>query len=394
MYKFLLIYFIFFLPFINASEIIKDTKKDILENTLKKELQDSKIQKDSWINPISVESTISKMKDMEENNTIKSKKILINLEQEIFKSGAILQTIKKGKNLINLSLLSNQEQKQQILYLIYKYVINLKIIEINIQKQTILIENKELEIEKKLDMYNNGLVDISELDESIIELSELKNSIEDLKIDKSSFINQLKSLSSKSYNEISLDNLLNISIDKYLEHNYAVEIKKLQVEDSKYESKITKSSYLPKIALYGSYGYDDTQNHDDNYYEYGLKISMPIDYNFNKNIQSAKLKSLIANSQFQDTKDEEKNSYKSIQEELKYLENKIQNTKTIAKRYENIQSLVFDLYQNSLKTKTDYTTISNRLKVVNMDIEILQLQKKRVFNQLFKNYKIIQKLEK
>jgi len=389
MKKFLLIFFIFFLSLINASEIIKKTKKDILENSLKKELEDSKLQKDSWINPISIEVTTSKLKDIGINNAIKTNKISINLEQEIFKSGAILETITKGKNLINLSVLSNKEQKQQILFLIYQYVINLRIIDLNLQKQIILIENKELEIEKKLDMYNNGLVDISELDESIIELSELKNSIENLKIDKSTFINELKNLSFKSYTEISLDSLSNISIDKYLEHNYIVEIKKLQVKDSKHESNITKSSYLPKIALYGTYGYGDIQNEaDDNYYEYGVKISMPLDYNFNKNIQSKKLKSLITSSQLQDIKDEEKNNYNLIQEKLKYFDNKIQNTKTIVKRYKNIQNLVFDLYQNSLNTKTDYITISNRLKVVNMDIKILQLQRKQIFNQLFKNYKI------
>jgi outer membrane protein TolC len=372
-----------------SQEIITDTKNEILQNNLNQSIEDAKLQKDSWINPAVIEVTDSKYKLPNTNTQLRTKKASINIEQEIFKSGAILQSISKGKNLETLSRLTYEKDKKEILFYIYANVISLNIIDLNLKKLQLLLENKELEADKKLDLYNNGLLDINELDETIIELSELKNSIEDLNIEKSKFIAQLKNISSKNYQEISLDILSNISMDQYLDKNLELETANLAMKDSKYDYGITKASYLPKASLYGSYGYEDMENQkNDDYYQYGLKISMPLDYNYKKSIQSAKYRSYVMNAQLKDKKNIEKNSYISIQENLTYLDKKIEHTKTILKRYESINELVFDMYQNLLKTKSDYTTISNRLKVINLDIKTLEFEKKYLFNELFKNTNI------
>jgi len=218
-----------FIVILPAQDIIKQSKKDILENSLKQSIEDSKLQKDSWINSATIEATLSKEKPVTIDEDVKSKKISINIEQEIFKSGAILKTISKGKNLETLSNLSYEKSKKELLFSIYTSVITLKIIDLNLQKQQLLIENKELEVNKKLDLYYNGLEDINELDESIIELSELKNLVEDLNIEKSNTIKELKTLSQKSYKEIPLDILSNITVDEYIKNNLELQVKNLKI---------------------------------------------------------------------------------------------------------------------------------------------------------------------
>jgi outer membrane protein TolC len=369
-----------------AEDIIKDTQKSILQNTLHKSLKESNIKKDSWINPLGIEATTSKSKAVGNKDSLSSNKVGINLEQEIFKSGAILSTIEKGKNLEKLSRVNYKKQKSILLSSIYGYVISLNTLDLKYKRAKLLIDNKDIEISKKLDYYNNGLIDISELDESVIELSELKNGIEDLKIEKAKLIKELKRLSSKEYKDISLLSLSNISASRYLNNNHNIESKKLELEDIKLDESITASSYLPKLSLYGTYGYDATQEQkNDDYYTYGLKLSIPLDYNSSKAKERAKLNKLIATSQLQDIKEYEQDSYNSANQNLGYIDNKIKNSKTILKRYNSIYSSVKNMYDNALKSKSDVITLQNRIKVVKLDINLLEYEKKSIYNSLFKN---------
>ena len=381
-----LILLCFILTSLNADTVLNDTQKYILEKKLEKSIEESHYKKDSWINPLYIEASKSKSKLAITDTSIKSDKISINIDQEIYKNGAILDTISKGKNLEKLSHLSYQQQRQFILFLIYNSVINLKKIDIEIQKLTFLIENKNIEIDTKQSLYENGIVDISELDQGVIALSNLKNSVQNLNIEKATLVKELKRYSFKKYHQIDLNTLNKISHNTYINNNINIYAQELLIKDTKYDKEITKASYLPKLSLYGSYGYDDTQyQKDDDFYAYGLKVTMPLDYNYNKSIKSSKLQHKIANLELNDIKEDEENFYKLKKEQLKYIEKKINNTQEIISRYKNIYETVNNLYQNSLKTKEDVTTIKNSINVVELDIKNLQLDKKLIFNHLFKN---------
>lgn len=381
-----LITILLFFSFLNAQEFLNSTKKELLKKELKKSIEESKLQKDSWIKELYIEATTSNTKSADTNNETKSNIISINLEQEIFKSGAILNTIKKGKNLEKLSYLEHLKQKQLLLWQVYEYVIYLKKLDIQKEKLNFLILNKNIQINKKQQLYKNGLADISELDESVIELSNLKNDLENLNIEKSKLLKEFINYSNKNYKQISLNILVKIPYESYIKNNLNINSQRLNIKDTNYDKKITTSSYLPKLSVYGQYGYDDTQEQKrDDFYTYGLKLNIPLDYNYKKNITISKLKEKIENLKMQELKVDEKAFYEQSSKQLEYINKKIKNSKEILKRYQNIYSLVEDMYKNFLKTKDDVDTIKNSIEVVKLDIKLLKLDKKNIFNGMFKN---------
>jgi hypothetical protein len=375
------------LIFVNSlysNEILNDTYNSILKKQKQKGDIESDYTKDSWINPLYIESSITKTKIIEDISQIKSKKISINIEQEIYKSGAIWDTIAKGKNEKVLNGLHYIQERKLLLSTIYEYVIKLKKIDLYLDKLSFLILNKNMEIDKRQNLYLNGLLDINNLDESIIELSDLKNEVQDLNIEKIIILKEFKNLSNKKYQGIKLNILNSTSLEQYMNNNTSVKLKELNLKSALLDNKIINSKFLPKLSIYGSYGYKETQDIDDDYYSYGLKLTLPFDYNSNKQKNIGKLSSSITKTQLYKTKDYEKEFYQYTLNHLKFLDEKINNSNEILSKYNSIYKTIKEMYQNDLQSKEDVLTMKNRLKSIDIDINILRLDKKLVLNKIFK----------
>jgi len=167
---------------LNAQNI-KDDKLETIQKQKEKSILESKLQKDSWINALDLSADYTKNKNVDSNKS-SSKKVYLNFNQDIFRSGGILYTIRKGKQ---QELLANEVYNNEITSLnidINSLVLEIKKIDLQIKKQDFLIQNKTLEVEKKQEQYLNSTIDIEELDTAVIEKNDLLNQIEDLKISK------------------------------------------------------------------------------------------------------------------------------------------------------------------------------------------------------------------
>jgi hypothetical protein len=370
---------------VQADEILNKTSSSILDLKKQKGKKQANINKDSWINPLNIEADISKSKSANSDQDIQTKKLSINFSQEIYKSGAIKATIKKGKleNYLNTSLVG--QEKKQLLSTLYGNVIDLKKIDLEIKKLYYLISNKKIEIAKNEASYTNGLLDITVLDESVIELSDLKNQKEDFSLQKIKILKEFQKHSDLNYKKISLDFLLEVDMKKFVSKNKNIEIKKLQLEQNRLDKTIVNGNYLPKVSLYGNGGYEknDLTNKGDDYYNYGLKVTMPFDYNGNKNKELSKLNTLLAKKELEQTKKYEKDFYTYTIQTLKFLDNKIINLDETIHRYQNLYKNVNALYESSLKTIEDVQIMENRVNSTKLNKQILQLDKKAILNQIY-----------
>lgn len=370
------------------AQSIKDNKLQEIEETKSKSTLESKLLKDSWINSINISADSTKSKSGDNKST--SNKIYLNFEQEIFKSGGILYTIQKAKLQKDLALQNYELSLNSLNIDIYKLVLELNKIDFQIEKQNYLIENKNLEIDKKQAQYINGVIDIEELDSAVIEKNNLQNQIEDLKTSKDEFIRQLKNLSTTSYKKIKPIVLEVINLEKYLEDNKALIIENINSKISKKDISITNSNYLPKLSLFSQIGYEDnnSSNINDDYYNYGIRLSIPLDYNMNKNRQISKINYNLSKIKSKIKKDNEINKYEASIKSLKRIDNKIKNSQKSIKNYENIYKLTQGLYEGLLKTKQDLLTIENRLKSSKLDINILNIDKQISIYELHRNIKM------
>lgn len=371
--------------FLNADEILNDNMKDIYDSKEQKAKTDADLVRDSWINPLKVELNYTKSKDTYISRDIMNKQASINLDQEIFKSGGIYSTIKKGGLLKTLNTQVVSQEKKSLLAIIYANTIMIKKIDLQIKKLAFDIKSKELTIKKKQQLYEHGLIDISDLDERIIELSRLINEVYNLKSEKFKLIKEFKYISDKSYESIDLSFLTLSSFDEFLERNIQIKVKELTYDTADADKNILYSSYLPKVSLFGNYSYNDTSlSTDKQYYQYGAKISMPIDYNSAKIVETARLKTHIASLQTNQTKEYETSFYQYAVDRLENIDGKIKNTNNTIARYENLYEMVKALYKGDLRTIDDVTIMQNRLESSKLDIEILNLDKKSVLNDLYK----------
>jgi len=375
----------FVMGFVNANDIFDNTQKNIFESKYKNADVKANKVKDSWLTPINLEADISKSKQLNSSSEIGSKKISIGFEQDIYKTGAILETIKKGKleKILNTNVI-NQEKKS-LLSSLYSYIIDLQKRDLEIKKLYYLISSKEIEIKKNEELFNNGIIDITVLDESIIELSDLKNQKENLNIEKIEISNSLSYYSTVDYKTFNLDFLVNVEESKFIIENINIRVKELQLKQSRHEEEITKSDYLPKVSVYGSVGYEDNdqQIEKDDYYNYGLKVSMPFDFNGNKNKQISKINSYIKDEELTQVILNEKRIYTSYNKKLHYINNKIANVKETIIRYQNLFNNISSLHKNDLKTIEDVAIMENRVKTSKLDKMILELDKKSILNILY-----------
>jgi len=379
--------FILFFVFLSielSAQVLKKTEIQKIEKQKEKSSLEADLLKDSWINSLSIESDYTKNKTI--NTKTITKKAYLNFNQDIFRSGGIYYTIKKAKIQKKLSfenytnLLSNQKTEA------LKLVLSIRKIDLQIKKQDYLIKNKTIEIDKKQEEYLNGTVNIEDLDTAVIEKNDLENQIEDLKIAKFNLIKELKNYSSLSYEKINPIELKIVSLDDFLENNKELIINKLNSSISKYEKNITSSKYLPKISIFSQIGYEEGNEfarHDD-FYNYGLKISIPLDYNMNKNMEISKLNYRLSKINESLEKEKKINQYESVFQSLRHINKKIENGKLTIKKYESIYSLTKDFVEGLIKTKEDLKIIENRLYSSRLDIDILNIDKQLLIYEINK----------
>lgn len=370
------------------AQSIKDNKLQEIEETKNKSTLESSLLKDSWINPINISADITKSKSANSKST--SNKIYLDINQDIFRSGGILYTIQKAKLQKDLAFENYDLNLNSLNIDIYKLVLQLNKIDFQIEKQDYLIKNKSLEIDKKQAQYINGVISIEDLDSAIIEKNDLENQIEDLKTSKDDYEKQLKNLSTTSYKKILVNKLEVTSLKSFLDNNKTLIIENLNSEISQKDLHITNTNYLPKVSLFSQIGYEDNNANDinDDYYNYGVRVSIPLDFNMNKNKQISKINYKLSKIKGNIKKDDEINKYEATLKSLKRIDNKIKNSQKSIKNYENIYKLTQGLYEGLLKTKQDLVTIENRLKSSKLDINILKIDKQISIYELHRNIKM------
>lgn len=368
------------------ADILKQAQLEKIEKEKQKSSLESNLLENSWINPLSIE--VDYIKSKNENIKSTSKKAYLNFNQDIFKSGGIFYTIEKAKKQKKLSIENYKNSLDIKKTEALKLVLNIQKIDLQIKKQDYLIKNKKIEIDKKEEEYLNGTTSIEEFDTAVIEKNDLENQIEDLKISKYNLIKELKTYSSISYTQIKPVELKLVNLEEFLKKNRTFVINKLNSSIAKYEQDIISSKYLPKVSISSQFGYENNDEKDNDFYNYGIKITIPLDYNMNKEKEISKLNYKLSEIEDNLIQEKEKNSYDSTFQSLKHVDKKIDNGKSTIKKYEAVYRLTKDLVEGLLKTKEDLKTIENRLNSSRLDIDILNIEKQLLIYDINRNSKI------
>jgi len=155
---------------------------------------------------------------------------------------------------------------------------------------------------------------------------------------------------------------------------------------SKYDSKIIRSNYLPKVSFSGSYNQNRNVDEDrsDYTYNYGLNLSLPIDHRANRKIESTKLNILLSKLEYKKNIIAERNFFKNKINKINTIAKKIENKNKNIKSYEKVYEMTKSLFENTLKTENDVTTSLNRVKTSVLELDILKIEQQINIYDLYK----------
>ena len=367
-----------------SDDILSDIKKKSLTlQSLQNEARSSKLKKD-WLNPIVLSWKYKKDDDYT------TKTIALHIDQPIFKSGGIYQAIKYANSMKNYGQSSLKITENKLIVNAYNILFNIKKMDFSIQKQKLLIQNAKIDVNKKEELVNNGLLDSTFLNNAILDKNFKQNTLFDMELSRQTLINSFKNISQKDYKTFVLPNLKLISNKEYINNNILLKNDKENIENKNRYYKMTISKYLPSINLYlDKTKYISSTNPilDDSSTQtfYGLKASILFDTRTLNDIQNTKLDYLRAQNDLIDKKEEQKNFYQDILFRLNILNKKIALSEEDIKLYAKLVKEFDEQFKAGLKTKDDLEMMKNSKKIKELDKKIYNIEKNIELLKLYEN---------
>ena len=339
-----------------------------------------------WINPIVASYSYSVSDQYDTEN--KSRYFRISLDQPIFKSGGIYFAIKYSNASKAFTELATSLKEQNLIKSLYDTVLNLQKIDLQIQKLRLQIANSQMDIVRKQEQFENGLIDSSFLDAAIL----AKSGQEQLELDSQqrrfSLLQAFKNLSDVDYKSIVLPVFTKVDKEEFIQKNLELQSTKAQNTQARYLKNMTISNYLPTFSLFADYSNRKDsfrpfkQNNESK--NYGIRVSMPIlDVNRGRNIEIKKLEYLKSQILLKDREKEIKNSFKTFENAIMILSKREALSKKDEVLYNALIRVARDGVLAGEKTKLDVDTLVNSRSMAAIDAKIYALDIQRSYLDLY-----------
>jgi len=376
----------------SLDKYISENKKEQFKVDYKKNKVQSSLLRDSWIAPIKLEYMYSKsnpydLKQLRENASIK-------IDQPIFQSGGIYYGIKFAEASKKYTNYSIDMTKRKVVKDAISLLMQIKQLGLKEIKQKLQIKNSKINLEQKKENYLNGELDSGFLNNAIIEKNIMIQTLYDIQTNKEKLVSKFKAISDKSYKELFIPKLKILTQDEFLANNIILSMSKSELNKNAYSKDMIVAKYLPRVSLTAGYNWQSSSTlgssyttPETNYYNYGFRISMPLDINTFRDIEVSKLDYLKSKLVIEDKRRELLAIFEQVMQNIKNIENKKQLSVQNYEIYEELLSQTKDLYKAGYKTKHDVDLLKNSLDIQNLDIKIFEIDKQLELLTLYEMYK-------
>jgi len=363
-------------------DILSDNKSLLFNYQFESnDLESDKLSK-SWVNPVRLQYSKNYTTQFGDR-TINTGTFSVTIDQPIFRSGGIYYAIKYSNALRQANASDLTLQKRKMIGDAVSILFNLKKTRLEQEKMRLLIRNDRIDIRQKRDSYEAGLLDSSFLDQAILKKSQDEASLLEMELNLLELKQRFSLLSDKNPESLKLPVLKLMSKEDYSAENLDLQTDRLRAEVSNYNEKITWAKYLPTVSLQGQYINGDINplfigpgsTLQEQYYNYGFTVSMPIDVNAFADIEASKVDKLRAAIQVLDRKETVKEEYQWIHNSLGILDKKIALAQKDEKIYKNLFNVTKNLAQAGEKTSLDTAIMHNSLKIRKIDQKIYKIDK-------------------
>jgi len=339
-------------------------------------MKEAKIEKYNWIRSLTYRYSYS---DNELSGYSKSS--AISIDQPIFKSGGIYQTLKYGNFLKDSSKLSFHIQRNQLIQQAYNIAFNYQKTQLQIAQQKLAIDNAAIDLKVKKESVLNGLLDTSFLNNAIITLNQQKAKMLEYQYAKNSLISNFSNLSDSDIDKVQLPTLEQMSEKEYSTNHMELQKTNLDIEAKKSFNwkTIANSGYLPSVNVNYSktfYHSDTTSFKDGDTNDImGISLVVPFDFNALDTIEASKIEYMKEKNDLKILEKQEINFFKSQNLKIDMIKDKVNLTKENINSYTELLSQMEELASAGLKTKDDVKILANSKKSEELYLQILEYEK-------------------
>ncbi len=368
---------------------ISKNKKDLFSYDYKKIDMETLKLRDSWIAPIKLNYSYNKTNPRDIEQTLRSTSI--KMDQSIFQSGGIYYGIKFAEASKVYSNYSVDVQKRKLVKDAISLLMQIKQMDLKIKRQKLQIENSEIKLEQKKEQYLNGQLDSGFLDNAIIERNLVIQTLYDIQTNKQRLVSKFKAISDINYENADIPYLKILDKDKFLKYNIVINMSKSEIEKNRYAKDMVVSKYLPHLSFVAGYNWDKTESQQlvdkDEYYNYGLRVSVPLDINTFRDVEVSKLDYLKSQTLITDKKRELLAIYEQVMQNIENYDKK--KTLSIENRdiYEKLLLDTKELFKAGYKTEYDVGLLENSVEIQKIDLKIFDIDKQLELLTLYEMYK-------
>jgi len=339
---------------------------------------------DSWISPLTI-SYQESWSTQPLSGTDSSSAFSIGIDQPIFKSGGIYYAIKYAEALRQANSQDIAIQKRALIAQAIDILYSLKKLKLQREKLRYMIQNDLIDIRRKQENYDAGVLDSSFLDQAILKRNQDESALLDLELNIATLKNSFAKLSRKNPDRLKTPHLKMLSLKHYKSANMDLAAKRLRIMEKRYSSKMVWASYLPTVSVNARYTDTDREvpGMDDSYTTYGFTISMPLSINSARDVESSRVSYMQAVTEMQDSRRSIALEYDLVRKNLQILDRKIALAKKDESLYRRLYNHTKEMVKAGEKTKQDATTMYNSLRIKTLDRKIYAIEKQQ---QLLKLY--------
>lgn len=372
-------------------EYISQNKKELFGYDYDKNEAESLKLRDSWISPLNFSYTHTQSDPYGKEQTSKSK--AIKMDQSIFQSGGIYFGIKFAEASRIYSNYSVDVAKKKLIKDAISFLMQIKQMDLKSKKQNLLIKNADINLEQKREGYLSGQLDSGFLDSAIIDRNSLIQALYDIETNKERVISKFHAISDMKYENAPVPMLKLLTQEEFLGQNLALSISNSEIVKNDYAKDLTLTKYLPKVNAIAGYNWDESDSsyqfgpNEKEYYTIGFRVSMPLDINSFRDVESSKISYLKSKLFAQDKKRELSALYEQVMQNIANFEKKMKLSLENQGIYEKLLADTNELYRAGYKTEYDVELLKNSLDVQKIDSEIYEMDKQLELLTLYEMYK-------
>jgi outer membrane protein TolC len=348
----------------------------------KNEAEGSKLR-DSWIAPLRLNYTnIKRSKEAALRNY---QSAAIKMDQPIFASGGIIYGIKFANASKIYADFSIDVAKRKMIKDAVSLLMQIKEMDLKEKRQQFQIQNSQINLSQKKELYLNGQLDSGFLNNAVIERNIVTQNLYDIQSSREKLISRFEALSDMSYKDATIPHLELLTSDEFLKHNIVLKMTQAEILKNRYKKDMTVANYLPKVNLTAGYTWDKNVKERD-YYDYGFKVNIPLDINTFRDIESVRVDYLKSQVVKKDKQRELDALFKQVMHNIENFDKKIALSGENIELYDELLKETQELYKAGYKTEYDVTTLKNSLEIQKIDMKIYEIDKQLELLTLYEMY--------